>query len=305
MTYVDSTTLLIYNIFALKTRQKPTKIAISIKKREVIMSDKMNFTVDYLKKRYVPLEDTNKIHYHPYYEILIINNGFLTYTTGSGIIKIAEKSIVFMPMNTMHNPFVQNQPYERYRIRLNKDFAKGLLVQEELLDYALKKPYIKQLNQKDFDEIYSITESLYKVFNKNNKTEVDKLSECMHLAMLILKGADAPAIPSTPHVSYISDVLEYIKAHYNAPLTIESIAEHFFVSKSKLIYDFKNYCRISVLEYIRMTKIEAAKEYLLKGWSIAATSNACGFSTPSYFIKVFSRITGLTPLKFQMKYVNY
>ena len=127
----------------------------------------------------------------------------------------------------------------------------------------------------------------------------------MHLAMLITKGSNATAISSTPHIGYITNILEYIKGNYDKPLTIQILAEHFFVSKSKLIYDFNSYCRISILEYITMTRIEAAKEYLLKGWSVAATSEACGFSTSSYFIKVFSRITGLTPLKFQMKYTNY
>lgn len=266
------------------------------------MPDKTNITVDYLKKKLVRPEDTNKIHYHPYYEMVIIDTGFVTYATNSGIIRIADKSIVFMPAHTLHNPFVQNHLYERYRIRFNGDFVKGVLTQDTLLDYALKKPYIKQLNQNEFDEIYSIAESLYKLSNKRKKNEIDKLNECIHLAMLIIKGNDASAIPATSHTSYISDVLEYIKSNFNTPLTIESIAQHFFVSKSKFIYDFKNYCRINVLEYITMTRIEAAKEYLLKGWSVAATSDACGFSTPSYFIKVFSKITGLTPLKFQMKH---
>lgn len=266
------------------------------------MSDISSITVDYMKKQHVPPEDTNKIHYHSYHEFLIINQGLVTYATDSGIIKISDKSIVFMPAHTLHNPFVQNHPYERYRIRFNADFVKGVLVQDKLLDYTLKKPYIKQLKQNKFDEIYPIVESLYNLSNKTNKTEVDKLTECIHLAMIMIKSDDARNIPAASHASYISDVLEYIKSHFTTPLTIESIAEHFFVSKSKLIYDFKNYSRISVLEYITMTRIEAAKEYLLKGWSVAATSDSCGFSTPSYFIKVFSKITGLTPLKFQMKY---
>ncbi len=262
--------------------------------------------VDYLKKKCVSPEDTNKLHYHPYHEFLILDKGFVTYATDNGIIKIAEKSIVYMPAHTLHNPFVQkSHPYERYRIRFSPDFADGIITQPYLLSEALKTSYIKQLNKNDFDEIYSIAESLYKIAAKDSKDEFDRLNECMHLAMLATKGNDAKSIPRTPHISYITDILGYIKDNYSKPLTIQTLADHFFVSKSKLIYDFNNYCRISISEYITMTRIEAAKEYLLKGWSVAATADACGFSTSSYFIKVFSGITGLTPLKFQIKYVRY
>lgn len=263
-------------------------------------------TIDYLKQKCVSPEDTNKLHYHPFHEFVIIDKGFITYTTDNGISKIAEKSIVYMPAHTLHNPFVhKSHPYERYRIRFYPDFADGIITQPHLLSEALKKSYIKQLNKNDFDEIYSITKSLYKIADKDNKDEFDRLNECIHLGILVTKGNNAIAIPHTPHISYITDILEYIKDNYNKPLTIQTLADHFFVSKSKLIYDFNSYCRISILEYITMTRIEAAKEYLLKGWSVAATSGACGFSTPSYFIKVFSRITGLTPLKFQIKHVHY
>ncbi len=261
---------------------------------------KMPIEVDYLKKKSVLPEETNKLHYHPYHEFLIINKGFVTYASDSGVVKIIEKSVVYMPVYTLHNPFVQTSyPYERYRIKFSPDFANGIIYQPYLLNVALKKPYIKQLNQHDFDSIYSLTESLYEIANKEYKNEFDRLNECIHLALLATKGKNAAAVPVTPRPSYINDILEYIKENYDKPLTIQMLSDKFFVSKSKLIYDFNNYCRISILEYITMTRIEAAKEHLIKGWSVAATAEASGFSSPSYFIKVFSKITGFTPLKFQ------
>ena len=266
---------------------------------------KLSIEIDYLKTRCVSPEDTNKLHYHPYHEFLIIDKGFITYATTNGIINVAEKSIVFMPAHTLHNPYVQNShPYERYRIRFYSDFDNGIL-QPDLLNKFVNTSYIKQLSNDDYNDIYSIVKGIYKIVTNDTKNEVDRLSECLHLAMLIIKGNNAIAIPSTPHFSYISDVIGYIKANYHEPLTIQMLANQFFVSKSKLIYDFNNHCRISILEYITMTRIEAAKEFLLKGWTVAAVSEACGFSSASYFIKVFSKITGLTPLKFQMKYNRF
>lgn len=260
--------------------------------------------VDYMKKKYVSPSDTNRLHYHPYHEIVVIDKGFVTYAADSGIIRVAEKSMVFMPAHTLHNPFVQNShPYERYKVGFSSDFANGIFVQPHLLDDALKSPYIKRLKQTDYDEIHRIVKALYKISENSEKSSLDKLNECVHLTELILKGYSAVPLQSIPHESYITDVIGYIKQNFNKTITIQLLADRFFVSRSKLVYDFKNYCRVSILEYITITRIEAGKKYLLDGWSVARVSDACGFSTVSYFIKVFSKITGLTPLKFQMKYL--
>ena len=54
---------------------------------------------------------------------------------------------------------------------------------------------------------------------------------------------------------------------------------------------------MSVGEYVTITKIEAAKNMLSSGYSVAAISEKCGFSSPSYFIKAFFRVMGMTPPK--------
>lgn len=264
-----------------------------------------SFTMDYRRRKSVNPEFTNKIHYHPFHELVIIDKGLVTYATDNGIIKVGEKSIVFMPAQTLHNPFVQGtHTYERYKIRFDSDFAEDMLKNCSLLEEALTKPYIKHLTQEDFNEIYLIAKSLYNITIKPAKTELDTLSEALHLSMLILKGSNASAIQTAPNSSYITQVITYIKENYDTHLTIQSLADHFLISRSKLIYDFRDYCRINIPEYITMTRIEAAKKHLLEGWSVNATAEACGFSTTSYFIKVFSQITGFTPLKFQMKYMR-
>lgn len=258
------------------------------------------FSVEYLTKKNIKPEDTNKIHFHPFNEIVIIKKGVVHYATDKTVTHLDGESIIYSPEHTLHNNLVlSNNPYERYRIRFDSAFFKDILKENFSFDELLKKPFVKQLTKKDFDEIYSLAESLYKL---NGTSDKDRLNKCIHLGMILFKSSNAQTVQNTQNGSYITDILDYIKENYNKPLTLQSLADRFFVSKSKLIYDFKNYCRMNCLEYITMTRIEKAKEYLLKGWSVTATATACGFSTPNYFIKVFSGIIGITPLKFQFKY---
>jgi hypothetical protein len=119
-------------------------------------------TVDYMKK-HVPSRDTNNIYCHPYYEIIIIVSGKVTYTANEGVTRIGERSVVFIEPYTVHNPFVHDvQIYERYRIRFYPDFASGLLsdkYSEELIS-LLSGSYMKELEDSDFDAVRQANKSL-------------------------------------------------------------------------------------------------------------------------------------------------
>lgn len=261
-----------------------------------------NFNMDYMKKIVRP-ESTNRIHCHPYHELLIAETGCIRYTVNNKIIEVKAPFVTFMPSYTIHNPFVQqSQIYERYKIEFDCNFFENFIKDVGLLNYLTDELYIKTLTRYDFDEIDVLVKSLYNLKNKNTFTETDSLYESMYLILILQKCNCAVSVESETDENYISKVTELIRDNYNKRITIDSIANSFYVSKSKLIYDFKNYCNMNILEYITMTKINFAKEHLKRGCSVATTSEKCGFSSPSYFIKVFTRLTGMTPLKFRLKY---
>ena len=62
---------------------------------------------------------------------------------------------------------------------------------------------------------------------------------------------------------------------------------------------------VSPARYIMRTRIDLAKTLMADdSRSLTDISEQCGFSSPSYFIKVFSQITGTTPLKFQVRFLQ-
>lgn len=261
-------------------------------------------TVDYMKK-HVPSRDTNNIYCHPYYEIIIIVSGKVTYTANEGVTRIGERSVVFIEPYTVHNPFVHDvQIYERYRIRFYPDFASGLLsdkYSEELIS-LLSGSYMKELEDSDFEVLYGLIRGVFERLSSDKNEKTSDLVNAADIITLLNRARNAPRRTQLREANYINDVLEYIKESYKDRLTINEIASRFFVSRGKLIYDFKAVCNMSVTEYITVTRIEAAKRSLLLGYSVSATALSCGFSSSGYFIKVFSSITGITPLKFQLKF---
>jgi len=251
------------------------------------------------KKDYVEEKNTNKIQSHNYSELLIINKGDIIYAARGKVVRLGDRSVIYNRRDTIHNNYVQHSRlYERYRIKFREE---ELLNGEEgeVLRAALSSSFTKELTDESFTMIYELAKSIFNESSKPQITELDKSIIRTALKLIVLSAASADDKGSLHGESYISEVLKYINGNLHQKLTIGSIAEAFFVSKGKLIYDFKTYCNMNISEYITMERLEKAKELLMSGCPVAEIAENCGFSSSSYFIKVFSSVVGTTPLKYR------
>lgn len=265
----------------------------------------IDISMDYFKGIKVPFA-LDKLHFHNYHEISFVVKGNITYATKNEISKAGDHCVLFSHAQELHNPFAdKTKMYERYQIKFHDDAIRSVLLDNSVLNDAMKVSYIKQLNEKDFNLLLEGVKNLYSLIQNPTPDETTEMQKTLQLILLIISSHKSKAITSQEDNNYIDDVIDYIKKNFQTQLTLDSIAGNFFISKSKLIYDFRSFCNMSLLEYITLTRVEFAKECLLKGYSVAATAEKCGFSSSSYFIKVFTKFTNTTPLKFQMENVLY
>ena len=259
-----------------------------------------SIAVDY-RKGYVREENTNKIRCHPFFEFTLLTEGRATYADIYGVTKVPARSLILTKAREVHNPYTDTtQLYERYRIAFYPDFAGELLREGLSIDDFIGTSYKKPLTDADFAELLVYFKGIYELLKCREGNEL--LQGGVALVSALMKGALLTPRRQETEQSYISEVVAYIKENYQSRLTAENIASQFFVSRGKLMYDFKAYANMSLLEYITVTRVEAAKELLSAGYSVVSVAQRCGFSSSSYFIKVFSGITNMTPLKFQMKF---
>jgi AraC-like DNA-binding protein len=240
------------------------------------------------------------LHCHPFYELVVIDQGEVKYTKTDSLTEVKNKTVIFNKIYDIHNPFVQQAHlYKRYRIKFTKELLSEYIKPCGELEAVLDSSYIKTLDESDFNEINMLSRS---VFDLCSKDELDKARISLHLSVLLLKCFDAKAISSELEESYVKRVALYIENNLCLNLTIERLANSFFVSKTKLIYDFKRAYNMGIAQYVTTARIKAAQKLLTKGYSVTATAEKCGFSSTSYFIKVFSEMMGTTPLKYQTFY---
>ncbi|MBQ8350103.1 MAG: helix-turn-helix domain-containing protein [Ruminococcus sp.] len=97
--------------------------------------------------------------------------------------------------------------------------------------------------------------------------------------------------------------IDYIICHLHNRIFLEETAEHLKISSSYLSRLFKKETGIAFGEYVNKLKIEEAASLLLyTEYTDTEISNLLGFSSQSYFIKIFKKHTGTTPKTYKKQY---
>ena len=96
----------------------------------------------------------------------------------------------------------------------------------------------------------------------------------------------------------IDKVLDYINVHYSEPLTVESLAARFFVSKYYLLHEFKQYVGTSVYHYIIQRRLIVARQMLADGTAPSSVYQKCGFGDYANFYRAFKSAYRVSPKEY-------
>ena len=99
----------------------------------------------------------------------------------------------------------------------------------------------------------------------------------------------------------LKEAIDYIQAHLDGDLGLESIAAQTNLSRCYFAAQFKQSMGISPHQYVSQQRVEKAKQCLrkLNKLSIADIALECGFSSQSHLTKVFKKHLGTTPRAYQ------
>ncbi len=94
-------------------------------------------------------------------------------------------------------------------------------------------------------------------------------------------------------------VKDYIDSNYYREISLEKLAEDYYISPAYLSLIFKETIGINFLDYLLKIRIRNAKELLsLKKYKIKIVAEMSGFNDQHYFSRVFKKAAGLTPKEY-------
>lgn len=96
-----------------------------------------------------------------------------------------------------------------------------------------------------------------------------------------------------------------LSEHSDYPWTLESMAEHCNLGRSRFAYYCKRITNMSVSEYLNQCRIQKAKEMLThkQDMNVLDIAMVCGFDSSQYFATVFKKKNGISPSQYRNKHL--
>lgn len=236
-------------------------------------------------------------HMHSCFELSFVVKGTLTVLFDNSVYKVSDGCLILSRPYTPHYVVSDDaQRYIRYNFFFSGNFVSGFgYDMGKLLSVFKKNGNLLRLTEEDTGKLSGITEMIL-----GEKEQLGK-----HLLFLFFlnrirnmcRENDSMRAPEL-YLHYINDVLRFIAENYGEKLIAADIANRFYISRTKLMADFKLITGITLSTYITHLRLRKAMDMLLKDNTISQTALECGFVDNCNFIRVFKKHYKTTPMKF-------
>ncbi len=119
--------------------------------------------------------------------------------------------------------------------------------------------------------------------------------------LLLFEKKSAPAGAVSTQKQNAENIKKFIDENYYKNLTVNSIAEKFFLSKDYIRNLFVKFYGIAPKQYIQNVRMARAKELLVgTDTSITLIANSVGYDDSLLFSKMFKKYYSVSPKKYRM-----
>lgn len=247
-----------------------------------------------------------KLHHHDFYEIYYLVSGDVTYTIESKLYPVLPGDLLLISPRELHQVNIQpaGQGYERFVLWLSPQYIMSLSSPESDLLQALdptEPDYRNHLRLPPADQlrIRSLMEQLY-AESQQPDFGTDLLPRSLVTQLLVhINRLAAREEISHANVSLTSPtvarVVDYINANYPEHLSLEMLAEKFYISKYHLSHEFQRQVGTSVCRYLQKKRLQIARQLLSQGQRPSQVYLQCGFRDYAGFYRAFRAEYGIAP----------
>lgn len=275
--------------------------------KENIIKNHMIFIEHRKKPKELPL------HEHDFLEIAYITAGSAIHHYRGKQILIKNGDFFFIDYNSEHRMTKESDDFETITCTFVPEFIDhSLLGCSGIIDVF--KNYTINLLPHSLNGFYSFHDESGKIRNilqqmleeyEHQKPGYLSFLRTYLLQLILLTIRKVDVLTSNFDERIIA-IINYINAHYNEPIKLESFSNNYFCSLSNMSILFKSETGVTFTEYVRKTRIDVSCRLLTDSQkSIDRIANEVGYNDTRSFRKHFKAYIGMTPCSFRKKYHHY
>ncbi len=190
--------------------------------------------------------------------------------------------------------------------QLLSGFAGSVMEQKYLLPALADPTLVYQVLQRQVPWERELLDQIEQVYQlSEDKPEAYELLILSRLYVLVAgilahRTARQNGLRRTHANGAIQKMLSYMAAHYGEKVTLAELSDYASYTESECCRIFKRFTGESIFSYLRNFRLEQSIPRLLNtDEPISDIAYGCGFSSTSYYIDIFKKQFGITPLQYR------
>lgn len=248
------------------------------------------------------------LHHHDFYEVYFFLGGNAEYLVEGQTYRLQPGDLLLISPLELHQPIIHpdRDPYQRIVLWIKPDF----LHRYSTADANLVRCF--DINRSDHVNLLRLPAQqqsllrniLDELLQQTNSSQYgqDILCHALLLQFIVqLNRLTLDVISSTVQTknpTLTDQVIDYISKHYADSLSLDNLAQKFFISKYHLSHEFARVMGVSVYRYIMLKRLVIAKQMLSTGLRPTSVYSACGFRDYANFYRAFKAEYGCSPTEY-------
>ena len=249
------------------------------------------------------------LHHHDFYEIYFFVSGNVSYNIESRSYRLSPGDVLLINPQELHQPVFspEKQHYERYVLWISAGFLQQFILQGQDLSrcFDISQPTHTNLIRPDGVSRELMTYLFQQLIREQDSREFAAELNCLSLLAQLLVLVNRTALragwapePRENADSVVYRILGFINEHYSEDLSLDLLANEFFLSKYHLSREFSRVVGTSVHRYIVQKRLIMARQMMAAGTSTSEVSQLCGFGDYSNFYRAFTNEYQISPRKY-------
>ena len=246
-------------------------------------------------------DNMSQSHYHEYYEIYYLEAGERFHMVEDKLYKMEAGEFIIFPPYVMHHSYgAENMPFKRVLLY----FSQEEILWPSILSELREEGGIYKVGIRERQEIHRAMELILKEQKNPGAYHEEYARGVLNMLLLLIAREERPE-KAPERKSRIGEVIRYIHSHYQEEISLEMLAQMFYVSPYYLCREFKKSTNSTIVRYINVTRImNAQRKFMETSKNITDISKETGFSNLTHFNRVFKSVTGMSPSQYRRQFVN-
>jgi len=242
-------------------------------------------------------------HYHDFHKLILVLKGNAKYTIEGLEYELMPFDFVLVNRFLIHKPETLGgeDEYDRIILYLKDDFLRSFGLLDSFNKAKELKSYVVRFSAGVSADIFNLFSAIEDDIKREDKEYAGKLTTRIDVLKALIsfnKACIAEDFGFKPEARYnrkVIELIEFIGNNISEDLSIDLLADRFYMSKYHMMRIFKNETGYSIHQYISEKRILLARTLILGGMPATAACLECGFKDYSSFSRAFKNQLGVLP----------